>query len=119
MRVSSCRWCGAELVQADGPGHPRVWCDQGCARAYEAALGCRDYQADIRLVETCPCGRRIEDLKGPLLSPGAWADAAAHIASALHGHPVEVELQPVAVAFTGGTWTGGVMLRDPETTTHA
>jgi hypothetical protein len=118
MRASTCRWCGEQLTQPAGPGRPRLWCDQACGDAYETALGSRDHQGDVLLVETCDCGRRTEDLKGPLRAPGAWVESAAQVATALHGHPVHVEVRPAAGAVTGGTWTGASWMRDPHAVAH-
>lgn len=49
-RAAWCGWCGAALLQPDGPGRPRRWCKAGCrqqahlARKLATAAGLGDDQ---------------------------------------------------------------------------
>lgn len=49
-RAAWCGWCGAAVLQPDGPGRPRRWCSAGCrqqahvARKLASAAGMGDDQ---------------------------------------------------------------------------
>lgn len=104
--LSCCRWCGAPpppSTDPQGRGRPPAFCTDTCRRAHVAAFGATSYSGAVQLAEDCggACGWHgtVEQLAAPVRGPGAFAAAAAAIATALHGHDVTVHVRPCEAGF--------------------
>lgn len=103
--MSRCRWCSSPIPPT--VGRPRTFCDDSHRRAHVEAFGTAVYSGAVLLSADCPtCGWSDEEaLPGPLMWPGAVADAFALLADVRHEHQVEVT---VSAAMSGTMGPGSL-----------
>lgn len=104
-----CRWCGTPPPPSDDPqgrGRPPTFCSDQHRRRFHRHFNAPAYDGAIELITSCTHeGCELPDsrdaIPGPVQAPGAWLAAARVAATALHGHPVDVRLRPVATGHHG------------------
>lgn len=112
--LAHCRWCGTPTARhTTRQGRPPTFCSDTHRRLHHHTFHAPAYDGAIQLThhctDGCPLNGDTHAMPGPVRAPGAWANAATEVATALHGHPVTVQVAPIDQALDPALWTAAAV----------